>query len=89
MGPTFPTNNGWLGSVLAPNGTIYASPRFDPNTYQIQEIGISNRRHGCTLAPNGKIYFHPKPTPANAFVIVKTGYPQLQPWMMAPEFNKL
>ena len=24
-----------------------------------------------------------------AFLSLKTGYPKLQPWMMAPEFNKL
>jgi hypothetical protein len=74
--------DGWLYC----GGDNPNSIRFNPNTYQIQEIGIANRRWGCTLAPNGKIYFHPRQS--NAFVSVKTGYPQLQPWMMAPEFNK-
>jgi hypothetical protein len=58
----------------------------NPDTYQIQALS-GNRRWACTLAPNGKIYFHPRPTPANGFISIKTGYPQLQPWMMAPEFN--
>ena len=76
--------------TLAQDGWLYCggdnptSIRFNPDTYEIQQL---NRRWGCTLAPNGKIYFHPRQ--ANAFLSLKTGYPKLQPWMMAPEFNKL
>jgi hypothetical protein len=89
----------YSGPCLAPDGWIYCacdnSPdciRFNPNTYAIQNLGIQNRRYSCSLGPNGKVYFPPRqgpsPSERNAFYIVKTGYPTLQPWMMAPEFNK-
>ena len=81
------------GPTLGLDGWIYcagdanaSNTRFNPDTYQIQTLS-GNRRWASTLAPNGKIYFHPRPTPDNGFISIKTGYPQLQPWMMAPEFN--
>jgi len=84
----------YASPTLAQDGWIYCggdnpnSIRFNPDTYERQELtNVGNRRRGCTLAPNGKIYFHTRQT--NAFISIKTGYPQLQPWMMAPEFNKL
>jgi len=97
--PSLPPTRLFYFPSLAQDGWIYCAAdgdnlnaiRFNPNTYDIQILSLSpaplqNRRVGCTLAPNGKIYFHPRQT--NPFTSLKTGYPQLQPWMMAPEFNK-
>lgn len=51
-------------------------------------IGINSEKYyGGVLAPNGKIYMMPATWPNVA--TIKTGIPQLQPWMLAPEFNKL
>lgn len=94
----------YSGGTLGFDGNIYCgsddadnSVRFNPNTYTITTIpGLGSRVWAGTLAPNGKIYFPPRQgaSPStdvrNAVKVVKTGLPKSEePWMLAPEFNKL
>lgn len=87
------------GGVLAQSGRIYGIPynfRFleidtisniARQIFPITNIDSTIRTYGGVLAPNGKIYCSPEST-ATSIPIIKTGLPQLPPWMLAPSFNK-
>lgn len=94
------TTNNWYGGVLGMDGLIYCIPSFgvlvlviDPSTDTAYTIDSGLNASGTSvwsggvLAPTGAIYgvpggySHP--------LLIRTGLPTLQPWMLAPEFNKL
>jgi streptogramin lyase len=65
------TRSNWNGSVLAPNGKIYAVPSGETSVLEIDPVagtattfgslGTSDRKwFGAVLAPNGKIYGIPQ-----------------------------
>jgi hypothetical protein len=57
------------------------------NLTTISGIPISGSAYsGGVLGPDGIIYCIPRNAPT--IMTIKTGYPNLQPWMMSPEFNK-
>ena len=92
------------GNIYFPSDYNSNSPStavdiFNPNTYVMTNIPLSiagyNRLQASCLGPNGKIYFSLGTSTSgsvpqsNAIKILRTGYPTQQPWMMAPEYNKL
>ena len=92
--------NKYCGGVLGLDGTIYAVPHRansvliinpDNNTANVTDISgiytVDDRWQGGVLAPNGKIYLNMARSPNIG--IIKTRLPTQEPWMMAPEFNKL
>jgi hypothetical protein len=92
--------NKWLGGVLALDGNIYGVPLRSPsvliidpsrNTVNTTDISgfytVNDRWTGGVLAPNGKIYTVMSRSPNVG--IIKTNLPTIEPWMTAPEFNKL
>jgi hypothetical protein len=99
--PFLSTSDKYMGGVLGMDGKIYCIPWgnsttnvgiIDPLTNTFNSISISapagaNKYTGGVLAPNGKIYCPPHT--ASNIGIIKTNYPSLEPWMIAPEFNKL
>lgn len=102
VGATYSGSRKYTGALLGLDGNIYCGSdnagdaiRFNPNTYAVTTIPTSTRLWSSTLAPNGKIYFYPRQGGStassilNSIRIVDTGLPQYEPWMMAPEFNKL
>jgi hypothetical protein len=89
----------FTGGVLAPNGLIYGIPQsstrmlvIDPvsNTARLDTIPTTlsgtAKWWGGVLAPNGEVFGIPYDS--QSVLQVKTGIPQLQPWMLAPHFNK-
>jgi len=66
---------------------------IDPsrNTVNTTDISgfytVNDRWTGGVLAPNGKIYTVMSRSPNVG--IIKTNLPTIEPWMTAPEFNKL
>ncbi len=88
----------WQGIVCAPNGKIYGIPFgstnvviIDPVTNFANQTSIpvssdSRKYSGGVLAPDGVIYCIPRD--ASRIMTIKTGLPTLEPWMIAPEFNK-
>jgi hypothetical protein len=102
VGASFSGTRKYAGGTLGFDGNIYCGSdnfgnaiRFNPNNYSTTTLSTSTRLWSGSLAPNGKIYFYPRQgsgTPSNqlnAVRIIDTGIPVLQPWMLAPEFNKL
>jgi hypothetical protein len=99
--PFLANTDKYMGGVLGMDGLIYCIPWgntttnvgiIDPSTNTFNNISISapagaNKYTGGILGPNGKIYCPPH-TQAN-IGIIKTNFPTLLPWMIAPEFNKL
>jgi hypothetical protein len=99
--PFLANTDKYMGGVLGMDGRIYCIPWgntttnvgvIDPSSNTFNNVSISapegaNKYTGGVLAPNGKIYCPPH-TPAN-IGIIKTNFPTLSPWMLAPEFNKL
>jgi streptogramin lyase len=97
--------NGWCrGATLGLDGRIYGIPSSTTGgaSNKLLFYDVLNNTggtitsnlpsggekfYGGVLAPNGKIYMIPATYPNVA--TIETGIPQLQPWMMAPEFNKL
>jgi hypothetical protein len=93
------------GGVLGLDGIIYCMPNSNANINSANKLLFydvlnntggtitanlpsgGEKFYGGVLAPNGKIYMIPATWPNVA--TIETGIPQLQPWMMAPEFNKL
>jgi len=93
-------NNQWYGGVLGLDGFIYGIPhrsssvlRINPfnNTANVTDISgvntINDRWAGGVLAPNGKIYMVMSNSPNVG--IIKTDLPTQEPWMTAPEYNKI
>ena len=95
-------SNKYAGGVLGLDGKIYCSPNsatsvlvIDPvtNTGTITSIsnlpsgGLYKWAAGGVLAPNGKIYL--TPGTSTRIGVIKTSLPTQEPWMLAPEFNKL
>jgi hypothetical protein len=97
--------NGWCsGATLGLDGRIYGMPNSTTgganNKLLFYDV-LNNtggtitsnlpsggeKFYGGVLAPNGKIYMIPATYPNVA--TIETGTPSQQPWMMAPEFNKL
>lgn len=87
-----------VGGTLAPDGRIYCTTdnagvvaiiNTNRTPYTISTIS-SSRMNGSCLGPNGKIYCMPNLSAGGSVLIrtINTGIPVLQPWMMAPEFNK-
>jgi hypothetical protein len=101
--PTYPDlssgiSNKYFGGALGLDGKIYCTPFdglnvgiIDPVNNTFNSVAIpapSGSKYGSgVLGPNGKIYCIAHT--ASNIGIVKTSFPALQPWMMAPEFNKL
>ncbi len=94
------SGNKWQGGVLALDGNIYGVPHrspsvliIDPSTNTVNTTDISgfytvnDRWSGGVLASNGKIYMSMSTSPNIG--VIKTNLPAIEPWMMAPEFNKL
>ncbi len=92
--------NKWMGGVLALDGNIYGVPLRSPsvliidpsrNTVNTTDISgfytVNDRWTGGVLASNGKIYMSMARSPNVG--IIKTNLPTIEPWMIAPEFNKL
>jgi hypothetical protein len=90
--------NYWIGTVCSLNGKLYGIPSsfnkvllIDPITNTANATSISTgsetrKNNGAVLSPNGKIYCVPRDS--SIIATIKTGIPKLQPWMIAPEFNK-
>ena len=90
---------GCSGAVLGLDGIIYGMPNVSLNRLLFYDV-LNNTRGtivvttnnttekwcGGVLAPNGVIYMIP--SHYTRVATIKTGIPKLQPWMIAPEFNK-
>lgn len=93
------TGSSYHGVVCGLDGNLYAIPNsatnvaiINPltstaNLTTISGIPISGSAYsGGVLGPDGVIYCIPRNAPT--IMTIKTGIPKLQPWMLAPEFNK-
>jgi streptogramin lyase len=94
------TTNGqrWQGIVCGQNGKIYGIPFGSTNSVIIDPVttfanqttipvyAASRKYSGGVLAPDGVIYCIPRDAPT--IMTIKTSLPTLEPWMLAPEFNK-
>jgi hypothetical protein len=93
----------YVGATLAPNGIIYSfaelpNSGLGVNVLQINTnsstatftntIQLNQRTWGSCLGPNNTIYTVPIPVDTYYIQSIKTGLPTLEPWMIAPEFNK-
>jgi hypothetical protein len=79
------TSNAIVQNKLFYFNTITKQGGIIPVTYAINGLN-DGKWFGAVLAPNGKIYMIPH---VYSYVAtIKTGVPILQPWMIAPEFNK-
>jgi hypothetical protein len=88
----------YVGATCGFDGNIYSTAELGSAVLRINTsstpvtmntFGSINRTWGGVLAPNGKIYFNPRPSVGTSWTYIKTGIPNQQPWMLAPEFNKL
>ena len=89
----------YVGATCGFDGNIYSTGELGSSVLRINTsttpvtmstFGSISRTWGGVLAPNGKIYFNPRPTVGTSWTYIKTGLPQVsEPWMLAPEFNKL
>ncbi len=94
----------WAGGVLAQDGKIFGIPHdaargclIDPTASTVSTISVtamtgtslsgSAKWLGGVIAPNFEIYG--LPYNATGACAIKASIPNLQPWMLGPQFNKL
>lgn len=92
-----PILNAWAGGVLSMNGKIYGIPAAETRVLIIDGMSLdvsslsvpagSNKWVGGVLVAGGSIYG--TPNTSSSVLIIRPGLPILQPWMLAPEFNKI
>lgn len=92
-----PITTAWAGGVLGMNGKIYGIPATETRMLVIDGMSLdvsgisvpvgSNKWIGGVLVAGGSIYG--TPNTSSQVLIIRPGLPTLQPWMLAPEFNKL
>ena len=96
--PNINLSEKWFGGTLAPNGTIYMMPYKSPDmllydpitetTLILSDVGTGTSDWiGSILVSNGKVFGIPYNN--HSVLIIKTGIPLYNNWMIAPEFNKL
>jgi ethanolamine utilization microcompartment shell protein EutS/uncharacterized SAM-dependent methyltransferase len=91
--------SGWYGACTSPNGKIYAVPHGNTNVMTIDSVqnivtastisGLAadaSKWVGCVVAQNGKIYCIPYNS--TYVLVIKTGLPNINHWILNPEFNK-